>query len=226
MKNLILISLLMPLNAFAAPKLFFTWAHAYDKMCARGFDYSNVDQEADSEKLKLSWSIELKNRIPEFQKRWDEDSSELLKILMTEFKNDFSRAEYTASLSACAPAPSMPDPLVLNVSRYLKAFWAQGSPKDMKLFVDVPFHELLHLWLSENLPQETPIKLKYKNEKLGVVSHIHLFAMESFIYEKAKKADIWMEIHDFHIRMGGIHKRAMEILDKEGRDLILKELKK
>lgn len=224
MKTLIYISLLIPLNVFATPKLFFTWTHAYDKMCARGFEYSNIDQEADSEKLKVSWSTELKNRVSEFQKKWDEDSPALFKVLSSEFKKDFSRLEYTASLSACAPAPSMPVPLVLNVSRYLKSFWAPKEPKDLNLFVDIPFHELLHLWLFEHLPQDTPIKLKYKNEKAGVVSHIHLFAMESLIYEKANKVEVWKHVRDFHMHKGGAHKRAMEILDKEGRNAILKEL--
>jgi hypothetical protein len=225
MKDFIFFLILIPFNTFATPKLFFTWTNTYDKMCARSFDYSNIDQDADSEKLKMSWSIELKNRVPEFQKKWDEESPALFRILINEFKKDFSRSEYTASLSACAPAPSMPDPLLLNVSRYLRAFWAPKEPKDMKLFVDIPFHELLHLWLFENLSQDTPIKLKYKNEKIGVVSHIHLFAMESLIYEKANKADVWKEVHDFHMRMGGIHKRAMEILDKESREAILKEIR-
>ncbi|MGZ3771765.1 MAG: hypothetical protein ACXVCP_19465 [Bdellovibrio sp.] len=226
MKTLtIFIFLLIPFNILASPKLFFSWTNIYDKMCARGFEYSKIDQEEDSEKLKLSWSIELKKRVPDFQKQWDEDSQALFKVLVTEFKKDFSRSEYTASLSACAPAPSMPDPLVLNVSRYLRAYRAPKEPKDMKFFVDIPFHELLHLWLFEHFPQDTPLKLKYKNEKIGVVSHIHLFAMESLIYEKANKLDIWKEVHDFHMRQGGIHGRAMEILDKEGRERILSELK-
>lgn len=226
MKFLIFISLLIPLSAVATPKLYFTWANAYDRMCARGFDFSKVDQKSDDEKLKESWSIELKSRVSEFQKRWDEDSAELFKVLISEFKKDFSRIEYTASLSACAPAPSMPDPLVLNVSRYLKSFSTQKEePKDMKLFVDVPFHELLHLWLFEHLAKGTPLQVKYKNEKPGVVSHIHLFAMESLIYEKTHRGELWKEVQAFHLRMGGIHKRAMEILEKESRDVILKELK-
>ncbi len=55
MKVLIYISLLLPFNASAVPKLFFTWAQPYDKMCARGFEFENLEKEADGEKLKLSW---------------------------------------------------------------------------------------------------------------------------------------------------------------------------
>lgn len=225
MRAILFIYLLIPLQTFAAPKLFFSWTNPYDKMCARGFDYSKVDENADSDKLKMSWSTELKNRVSEFQERWDKDSQILFKVLLNEFKKDFTRVEYSASLSACAVAPSMPNPLVLNVSRYLKTFWAPKEPKDMKYFVDVPFHELLHLWLSENLPKETPIITKHKNEKDGVISHIHLFAMQSLIYEKAGMEDNWKEVRAFILRHGGVHQRALELMEKEGRDKVLKELK-
>lgn len=225
MRIILLTFLLVPFQALATPKLFFSWANPYDKMCARGFDFSKTGENPDSDKLKESWSIELKNRVTEFQERWDKDSQVLFQVLLIEFKKDFARTEYSASLSACAVAPSMPDPLVLNVSRYLKAFWAPKEPKDMKYFVDTPFHELLHLWLSENLSKDTPIATKYKNEKFGVVSHIHLFAMQSLIYEKAGMGDNWKEVHAFILRHGGVHQRALELMEKEGRDKVLKELK-
>lgn len=223
-KNLIAFLFFVPLSSLAAPKVFFSWAQPYDRMCARGFDFSNLDKDADNEKLQQSWSTELKDRIPEFQQKWDELSPELFKVLLAEFKRDFSRSEYTASLSTCAVAPSMPDPFVLNVSRYLKTYMSPKPPRDLKLFIDVAFHELLHLWIAENFKQETALKIKYKNEKLGVTNHIHLFAMQSLIYEKAKRKNLWKEVHDFHIRKGGPHKRAMQILDIEGRQKILREL--
>ena len=210
-------------NSFAAPKIFFTTAVPYDNMCARGFKYSN--QKTDSHQVKQSWIFELNARLSEFQKIWDTDSPNLFKILVTEFKKDFLRTEYTAALSACADAPSMPEPLVLNVSRYLTSYMpANKKPKDMSEFVDLPFHELLHIWLDENFKKTSPIKNKYKNEPITVVNHIHLFALQSLIYEKSNNAELWKKVRQFYFKKGGGYQRAIEILDKERRKTILAEL--
>jgi hypothetical protein len=211
-------------DAHAEPKVFFGSGFPFDLICARGFDYEQIVHSADPNKYRKEWGIELKARVPEFQSAWDSVGPKLLTALESRFHRGFSRREYTATLSACAPSPSMPAPLLLNVTRYLRSYTAPKAPKSLELFPDLPFHELLHIWLDENYPRQKKLERKYKDETPGVTSHMYLFAVEGAVYEELKMLDLWSEVRGRFIRIGGPHKRALEILDLEGQAVILKDL--
>lgn len=209
----------------AEPKLFFNDARPYDHICARGFDYSDVNKKVDTLVFNEKWSVEIQQRMFEFQNHWDSVAPQIFKVFIKEFKHDFKRKEYSVALSACPDSPSMPKPLILNVSRYLQSYMAPKKPKEMRQFTDVVLHELIHLWLSENFNYETSIKRKYKSEGDSVVNHIHLFAIESLVLEKAGFSDIWDSSKSFFAKKGGSHLTALKIMEKEGRDKVLKELR-
>lgn len=220
MRALLFLFGFLPVLSLAAPKIFFENGKPFDRMCGRGFDFGKNDQVADPAKYNEAWSDELDSRMGEFEQEWKKSSPKLFKILKKEFKKDFARKEYSAVLSVCALSPSMPHPLLLNVSRYMKSYWeGKREPKEMKLFVDVPFHELIHIWLAENFPNA-----KF-SEGPSINSHVFLFAVQNLVYEKAGRKDLWTHAHDFALHAGGPHQMAMEIFDREGREKILKELK-
>ena len=208
----------------AEPKLFFTDARPYDHICVRGFDYANVSKKVDGSAFNEKWLTEIRQRMFEFQNSWDSVAPQLFKVFIQEFKHDFKRKEYSVALSVCPDSPSMPKPLILNVSRYLRSYMSPKKPKEMRQFTDVVFHELIHLWLNENFNYETTIKTKYKSEGDSVVNHIHLFAIESLVLEKAGLSDVWDNAKSFFAKKGGPHLTALKIMEKEGRAKVLKEL--
>jgi len=212
-------------SLFAYPKLYFTDAQPYDQVCMAGFDYAKLSADKKSPDNYDNLTKEAKSKITDFQNQWDSVAPKLFAIMNREFKKDFKRTEYSAALSICPDSPSMPKPFVLNISRYLKSYMSPKNAKDINQFTDVVFHELLHLWLFENFNHETTIKKKYKNNGESVVNHIHLFAIESFVLEKADLLPIWNNTRDFIKTKGGPHLKALNILEKEGRDKVLQELK-
>jgi len=220
----IVATLTLSKSAFAFPQLYFSDAQPYDALCVNGFDYSNIDKQAKSSKINDEWLKEVRSRIGEFQNQWDSVAPQLFNILVSKFKHEFKRKEYSVALSICPDSPSMPKPLVLNISRYLKSYMSPKQPKEMVQFIDVVFHELLHLWLFENFNQESIIKKKYKNHGESVINHIHLFAIESFVLEKAGFSEVWKNTKEFINKKGGPHLKALTIMEKEGRDKVLQEI--
>lgn len=227
MKSLVLIlALAVSVPAMAnPPKLFFESGFAFDNMCGRGLDYSKLSTPSDPKRYTQEWGQELESRLQEFQAAWDSVGPKLLHELNARFRKVFARKEFTVTLSACAVSPSMPNPLLLNVTRHLHSYMRPRSPRSLESFPDLPFHELLHIWLDENFSGPLPLKTKYKMEAPGVISHLYLFAIQSAVYEALGMTNQWSEIRGRHISFGGPHKRAMELLDSEGRERILKDLK-
>ena len=94
------------------------------------------------------------------------------------------------------------------------------------VFLDLVFHELLHTWLVENLKWPTPLVVKYKSEQKAVRFHLHLMAVQIFIYKKLGRNDLLNWISDFYPKMGGAYLRAWEIVNAEGYEAFISEIRK
>lgn len=220
MKNMVasLFIMLLCVGALANdqsyPKLFFSYSFLYDGVCA-GNNPVNSEMASEAEA-----------RAPKFAQIWESNAAQLMSELLAGFGKGFSRTEMTATLSVCTEAPSYSDPLVLNVTRYLKSYAKNRLARPDHAFVDLVFHELLHTWLVENFKGPTPLLEKYKNESGTVKNHLHLMALQKFIYLKTNRQDLldWMATQN--PRMPGEYGRAWDIVNRiEGYEAFIAELK-
>lgn len=196
------------------PNLFFSYSFLYDGVCAS----NNPVQE--------QWAIEANSREAEFKAIWDSEAPALFSKLFEEFPKGFSRREMTATLSVCPAAPSMSNPLILNVTRFLKSYMGDKPTRPNYVFVDLVFHELLHTWLVENLKRPTPLLIRYKDEPKSVLNHLHLMALQIHVYKLLGRQDLLDWIASQYPRLPGVYPRAWEIVSRiEGYEAFIAEIK-
>jgi hypothetical protein len=196
------------------PQLFFRYSWLFDSECA----------EWSKREVKPEWAQEARELTPHFTEVWNSEASGLFGAVFAEFRKGFSRTEYTATLSVCSSA-SFSDPLVLNVTRFLKSFQGERPVRPDYVFADLVFHELLHTWMMENLDWRNSLLLmKYKDELQVIKNHLHLMAMQRFIYQKLGRTDLSGWLAESYPRMGP-YARAWEIVDKiEGHEPFISEI--
>lgn len=221
MKNfvLILICFLTAQTVIAAPqypKLFFSYSSLYDSICSQTPD----------NKVDPAWAQEASERELEFQTLWETQGHEFMDKLIELFGYGFVRSEMTATLSVCENTPSYSDPLVLNVSRFLKSY-QNGKPALAGFrFIELVFHELLHTFVGEHLNRPTPLILKYKSEDRVTRNHLHLMAVQKYVYTAMNRTDLldFLEKRYTTIKSPA-YQRAWEIVTKiEGHDAFVLEL--
>lgn len=195
------------------PKLFFKYSFLYDGVCAGN---NPVDQ---------AWADEATSRQSEITKLWESNAPQLLGKLIEEFGRGFSRKEMTATLSVCPGAPSFSNPLVLNISSFMKSFMKNKPVRPNAALIDLIFHELLHSWVSENIGARTPLLEKYKGETVLVRNHLHLMAIEKYIYLRLRRTDLLRWITLRYPQMLDGYGRAWDIVNRiEGYKAFIAEI--
>lgn len=204
-------------SAPTAPKIFFEYSWLYDANC------SNTPER----KIQPEWADDAMARTPEFVKVWENAGPVLFGKVFEIFGKGFQRKEVTATLSVCPRTPSYSNPLVLNVTLFLKSYTKPKSPLPDEAFADLVFHEMLHTWLMENMNWPTPLLIKYKNEAPSVRSHLHLMAMQIYIYTLLGRPDLVQMIEVQYGKIPSpVYQRAWEIVSKiEGHEAFITELK-
>ncbi len=137
-----------------------------------------------------------------------------------------TRKELTATLSVCPNSWNYSDPLVLRTLNFLKSFMGQRPTWPDFAFADLVFHELLHTWLVENFIFNGPLLSKYKSEPPIVRAHLHLMAIQKFVYLELGRKDLSSWISWKYSGMSKDYARAWQIVDQiEGYAPFIQELK-
>lgn len=151
------------------PQVVLFYAAMFDHVCTIKTTY----------KIKPSWEHELNRDLLHWQTFWDSEGVLLLKATVKLIDKPFTQQYFQAALSLCN-FPSMSAPLIVNARYALHSFIAQPIPD--YVFVSIIYHEILHNYIDSFLPKNTPLLAKYKNESIGVLNHLHLFALEKAVY--------------------------------------------
>jgi hypothetical protein len=173
---------------------------------------------------------ELENRLDSFREHWRKEAPQLLGSTVKLTKAPFQFRETRAALSLCG-FPSISLPLIINMRFYLKSLRGDKATS-MTVFSAVVFHELLHRYVADRiatLPDKTtPLLKKYKDEPLGVQNHIHVLAIMKAVYGKLGREKDLDEVNAFGqtLRSAPALKQAQEIVDKEGAENIISEIRK
>lgn len=215
--SILFISSLTLASEPAAPKLFFKYSWLYDQNCA-------VTEER---KIDPAWASEALEKTQNFNDIWEKNGPIFFGKVFEVFGFGFSRKELTATLSVC-PAPSYSNPLVLNVTRFLKSYMQDKPVRSDDSFADLVFHELLHTWVSENINFPTPLYIKYQNEERVVRNHLHLMALQKYIYTALNRDDLVKMIDRQYSNMPvPAYNRAWKIVTEiEGVEPFIEEVKR
>jgi hypothetical protein len=202
----------------AYPEVSFQYSPVFDDACADA-----TKQVIDPEAVK-----ELQSRFASFQDAWRKDGPELLGTVPDLTNVPFRFRETKVALILCG-FPSMANPLMINVSRYLKAT-AQGPVAPLVVFSNSVFHEILHRYVTDWLGTRghtTPLLEKYGAEPKVVLSHLHLFAIEALVYRKlGREKDLEIVLASQQaIPPWPAFKRTREIVEKEKPESFVREFR-
>lgn len=193
------------------PRLFFSYSWLYDStVCEK----SPPDQK---------WVDEILERSESFSNLWLNNGPKFFQVLFDHTGLGFSRKELTATFSVCPNSVSYSNPLVFNMKPYLNSHMNPKTPFGDDNFVDLVFHELLHLWVGEHL-KNSELRRKYISEAPLVKKHLHLMAIQKFVYAKMGRLDLIAMLDLNYPRMiNKSYARAWEIVNLEGHDVFMSE---
>lgn len=189
--------------AFDVPQLYISYGSVFDRQCSQLSKY----------RIQSEWVQEARRRNSEFQDAWNVHARDLLTTLFTEIGKGFSRKELSVTTSVCN-YKSMSIPIMINVRRWLNSYSAPSAPAPMIGFAEFVFHEFLHNYVVENLRKPSPLLEKYKGEGFGVRAHLHLMALEKFVFLKLGRQDLLAWAEGFYKMVGGDYARSWEIVTK------------
>jgi hypothetical protein len=198
--------------SYAQTKVFVEYAGIFDQQCAPVFKME----------IKQDQIHEAYERIPEFQKAWDKDGPAFIEKAKDLLQRPYPRKELTLSTTLCGFVP-MASPYMVNIRPYLKSTSGQLP---MASFTQLGFHEWIHLYLETFFDFNSPILEKYKDETFNVKAHLHLMALEKAVYATLKREDFLNSANNVYGNViKGDYARSWEIVEKEGFQKFLKELK-
>lgn len=94
-------------------------------------------------------------------------------------------------------------------------------------FSALVFHELLHVWVDENINKDlSPMLAKYRSEDFDVLDHLHLMAIQKMVYLKIGRLDLLEYIgKSYASYQGPLYRRAWEIVnDIEGYEALVQDI--
>lgn len=196
------------------PRLFFSYSWLYDSVVC------------EQTPIDAKWMDEIEAKTEGFANAWATKGPVFFNVLFEQTGLGFSRKEMSATFSVCPKKPSYSDPLVLNMTRYLESHMGTIPTKGEDDFVDLVFHELLHTWVVEHL-ESSQLRRKYKDELPSVKNHMHLMAIQKFVYSKLGRIDLITLLDVLYGRIiGGTYARAWEIVNIEGHEAFVNEFPK
>lgn len=176
----------------------------------------------------------LKQELPTLIQAWHDDAPDLFGEVFAYFKRGFQTKNITALINLSHRRAGFfyfysLKFIVLGLSSFLEKniIWT-STISDEEHFTSLVFHELLHLWLFENMAiNKSPLLEKYKYEHHHVQSHIHLMAIEKMVYLKLNRPDMVDMLAELYSKpfFPIAYKRAWEIVnDIEGHEAVIQDI--
>lgn len=172
---------------------------------------------------------ELDKQLPGLKAAWKKDAPLLFMELFSVFNRGIKAKERTAILYLSNAWSYGSDRFLVLGLRWIldPESWIFKVNREDSLIATI-FHELLHIWVDENINQESPLLKKYSTEESEVRNHIHLMALQKMVYQKLGREDI-LEMLDEQYRKRSLasYRRAWEIVnDIEGCEAVLQDIAK
>jgi len=167
----------------------------------------------------------LDNQLPNLIAAWQSQAPVLFQEIFSNFKRGFKQNSRTAiiNLSHFWSYGSHKF-LILGLRSFLEEPWDRPiSPEDN--FVWIVFHELIHVWVDENVKSNSPLLEKYANEHNEVKEHIHLMAIQKMVYQNLNRLDLLNYTDESYNHFAPQqYKRAWEIVNIEGYETVINDI--
>lgn len=163
---------------------------------------------------------ETARRTPEFQRWWNTDGPAYVKAALAEVGAPFPHRQMQATLTVCAPV-SMSSPLLISTNAHLSN---AAKPQPDWYFAFVVYHEIMHHY-ARAVYETSALRKKYASESPVTLNHLHVVALELFALKKLKKQAELEYLNNRYSRTTAGHRRAWEIVNAEGEQAFLNEMK-
>jgi hypothetical protein len=194
------------------PKVKIAQSVALDMICPAAV----VDDKLTPVQLALisklpSYDVELAKKVPWFQMQWDARGPHLMETATDVVGKPFPMQDLEAAVFLCPRFPFMGTPLAFNVVSYLdvtaKDLGLQ-KPNDIFYFVSTAFHEVLHKYITDILSKHPSAILAATKEDDLYEAHLHLFALQKRVFERAGLVSRLREIEFVEAGHGPAYARA------------------
>lgn len=173
--------------------------------------YSHLIDQDCEKKISLKSLEVLNTELPKLQKIWDLEAPMFYKALYQITGKRFLKKKINGSVFICFQ-PSFSMPLKLWIAPYLSSY--KGIVRPHKYFVDLVFHEILHIFAVENLKgKNTALLRKYSKESQETKGHLHIMALQRAIYRRLGLHERLQELMTKDISFGENYARAWEIIN-------------
>jgi hypothetical protein len=190
--------------AASPPEVKVTYSEALDSECStvRGAE------------IKDEWKTELAQKRVDFEKRWAAVGPRLLAATERLTNRRFSTSPVTARLTLCnVPSENFGSGILVNMRYALASFTANPVPVRYK--ANILFHEVLHGFVQDHVPKDSPLLAEHKAEDERVRDHLHLLAlMKAVFLDQGMQSDLAEVIEIDGVLPGGYYKRAWEIVNQ------------
>lgn len=176
-----------------------------------------LDSECSTEhgvEIKEEWKAEFARKRIEFEERWTAVGPRLLAAAERLTGRHFPASSITARLTLCnVPSENFGPSILVNMRYALASFTA--SPVSVRYKTNILFHEVLHGFVHDHVPKNSPLLAKHTDENERVKNHLHLLAlMKAVFLDQGLKSDL-AEVVDIDGELpGGYYKRAWEIVNQ------------
>lgn len=171
---------------------------------------------------------QLQKQLPDFVAAWKQNASLFFDEIFAVFKRGFKDQKRTA-ITYLSHNSSYGDHrfLIFGLRYHLDPEpWLEPVSRGDG-FTDLVFHELLHVWVDENINKDTsPLLAKYHKEDCQTKEHLHLMALQKMVYLKINRPDLLSMIDDgYRHKSWDSYRRAWEIVnDIEGHEAVLHDI--
>lgn len=170
---------------------------------------------------------ELEEKLPQLIDIWNQQAPILFGEIFSVFNCGFKQKERTAVVSLGGTGGYGSSYFLWLGLRFLlddEAWDRLGSKEDY--FSILVFHELLHIWVDDNIAGTSVLLTKYKDEHEYTLEHIHLMALQKMVYLKLNNFDA-LETIDNEYRHHSLpsYQRAWEIVnDIEDYQIVIQDI--
>jgi hypothetical protein len=186
----------------AAPVIDIEYSPTFDSICSL----------VKGGNIKDEWKKELVQRQPELETLWESIGPALISSVEGITGKAFPDDDQTVRLTLCELPSQSFFGISVNMRYALSSF--TDEPVPLRYKADTIFHELLHKFIAEHQPKDSPLFKAHINEPERTRDHLHLLALQKAVLLKLNAIDELADVVRIDSQLpGGDYKRAWEIIN-------------
>ncbi|MBP6870345.1 hypothetical protein KBC04_05655 [Candidatus Babeliales bacterium] len=188
-------------------------------------DHSSEQFLKDWQNFVIDEEIRLKfeQKLPIFFAEWNEQAPLLFGEIYSRFHQGFKHHKQTAIISLVVNGGYGSNKLLWLGLRFLIEDATKNCYDTNFILI---FHELLHIWVDDNITGSSKLLTKYQHADEDTRDHIHLMALQKMVYTNLDMFDELAIIdHGYRYDAPSSYRHAWEIVnDIEGYEVVLQDI--